>query len=634
MRVDALVATVMSSFAPPPDLVVSQWAEAHRRLPASSAVKGARWSNDTAPYLIEIMDAACDPVVRRLVIMGASQTGKSEAIHNTVGYFIEHDPSTVLWVMPSFEDAKRRSRGALSDLIRSTPSLKAVVRGRRAPRGVQESESTMLEKVYPGGSLILAGSGTPNTFAGVSALRVIADDYERFARLDEGSPDVLLTNRTASFDNGLVVFISSPLLVDGLIHTQFKTTDQRRLHVPCLSCRFESWITWQDAKHFHVVYEGKDPRTARVMCPSCESRFDEPSRRRMVAAAWWRPTSEADPSARGYHVPVMISTLGDATLSRMTQKWLEARASGPAALMSFVTTNLAEPWEDRGARMEPQALMSRLESYGDDVDVPENAVGLTGAVDVQIDRMFVGVYGWGVGAECWVVDWREIPGDPLHPETQTALLSMLAETYRHVSGLRLPILLTAIDSGYLPDRVAYTLAAKRPRRIVAVKGIGGRFGEPSILKYDPRKPPALLNVDGLKLETALGLEMAVPGPGYLHLSRRVCDEVYLAGLVAEHRETKRRNGVATMVWVQDRPTNHPQDCAGYGRAALKLLARMAGARSEIALLDKLEKVQSEAIRTMQPVGGEPLAPPAALPPKKEPWLGHRHRPGGWLKGGR
>jgi phage terminase large subunit GpA-like protein len=593
---NALVAATMPGFAPPPDLTVSQWAEHHRRLPASSASSGARWSNATTPYLVEIQDAACDPAVRRLVVMGASQVGKSEALHNVVGYWVQHDPSTLLWLMPSFEDAKRRSRGALADMIRSTPSLRTIVRGRRAPRGAHENESTLLEKVYPGGSLILAGSGTPNSFAGVSARRAIADEFERFAAIAEGAPDVLLTNRTSAFYDGFVAFLSTPLLVDGKIHQQFKLTDQRRYFLRCEACGHEAYTAWQDAERFHVTYRDKDPDSARLTCPGCDVAHDEAARRRMVAAGQWRPTAEpVDATARGYHLPATISTLGDVTLSRLVAKWLAARASGPAALMSFVNTVLAEPWEDRGARVEPHALAARLEHYGDGIDAPAGVVCLTAGVDVQIDRFEVSIFGWGRGSEAWVVDSHVVPGDPTSADVQAALLAALDERYVHADGHRLPIVLTAIDAGYLPERVAYALAARRPRRIIAVKGVGGRFGEPSILKFDPNQPPAALNVDGLKLETALGLELAAPGPGYLHLSRRCCDEEYLAQLCAEHRETKRRNGVATMVWVEDRPRNEALDTAVYARAALKLLTRLSGARTEDSMLTRMaDRLRSHA----------------------------------------
>ena len=255
--------------------------------------------------------------------------------------------------------------------------------------------------------------------------------------------------------------------------------------------------------------------------------------------------------------------------------------------MSFVTTSLAEPWEDRGSRVEPHALAARLEDYGAGIDVPAGVVCLTAGVDVQIDRFEVQVLGWGFGGEAWVIDAHVVPGDPTHPEVQAALLAALDERYRHASGVPLAIVATAVDAGYLPDKVAHALASRRPRRILATKGVGGRFGEPSILKFDAHKPPALVNVDGLKLETHLGIEMATPGPGYLHLNRRCCDEEYLAQLCAEHRETKRRNGVASLVWVEDRTRNEALDTAVYARAALKLLTRISGARSEEAMLRRM-----------------------------------------------
>src|SRR5690606_733085 len=331
--------------------------------------------------------------------------------------------------------------------------------------------------------------------------------------------------------------VGTPLLKGGPIDAQFALTDQRRYMLRCASCGHETYTTWSDPRHFHVTYEDRDPETARLACPACDARHDEIARRRMVGAGRWQPTAEPmDPGARGYHLPAMIATLGDVTLPRLVTRWLTARASGPAALMVFVTTTLAEPWEDRGARVEPHALTARLEHYGDGIDAPAGVVVLTAGVDVQIDRFEVAVYGWGRGGEAWLVDAHTVPGDPTSPDVQAALLAALDERYQHASGARLPIALTALDSGYLPDRVAYALAARRPRRILAVKGIGGRFGEPSILKYDGRKPPAAIGVDSLKLENALALEVPTPGPGYLHLSARVADEEFLAQLCSEHRE--------------------------------------------------------------------------------------------------
>jgi phage terminase large subunit GpA-like protein len=81
----------------------------------------------------------------------------------------------------------------------------------------------------------------------------------------------------------------------------------------------------------------------------------------------------------------------------------------------------------------------------------------------------------------------------------------------------------------------------------------------------------------------------------MHLSRRCCDEEHLAQLCAEHRETKRRNGVATMVWVEDRAANHALDCSVYARAALRLLTRLSGARTDDGMLTRMaERLEATA----------------------------------------
>ena len=64
---------------PEPQMTVSQWADAYRRLPSTSAEPG-RWRTDRTPYLREIMDAlsVASPIERVAIIKGA-QTGGTEA---------------------------------------------------------------------------------------------------------------------------------------------------------------------------------------------------------------------------------------------------------------------------------------------------------------------------------------------------------------------------------------------------------------------------------------------------------------------------------------------------------------------------------------------------------------------------
>jgi len=537
------------------------------------------------------MDAVHEPGVRTIALKGCHQSGKSEALHNILGYFIEHDPCPILFVHPTAQVAEEWSKERLGDMIRSTPALRAVIRDKRQPRGSSESESTLSLKMFPGGFLALGGANTPNTFARRSVRLAIGDDVDRFPAVvgDEGDPADLLINRTTSFYDALAIFVSTPTLKGGRIDTLYTRSDRRQFVVPCLGCGREDWITWRDVAHFRVVFDGHDPETARLECPDhahggCGAQMMEPERRTMIAAGRWQPTAGAQETGLvGFHLPAMVSTLGNVTLPTLVEKWLSARARGKESLRVFINTSLAEGWEDRGARMEPQGLFARREAYGGEgVEVPAAAPVLTAGVDVQVDRFELQVIAWGPGGERWVIDWRTIPGNPKHAETRAALLEALSRRYTHAAGVQLPIRSTCIDSGYATEEVYDFVLAHQARKIYATKGYAGRGGEPivgkpSAKRYGRSPRPVLLypiNVDDAKGDVLASLQLASPGPGYLHFPQRdTIDEEYFAQLCAEHRETRyNKGGVAThTVWVLDRERNEALDTAVLALAAFRLL---------------------------------------------------------------
>ena len=74
------------AFDVPPDLTVSQWADAYRMLSPEASAEPGKWRTDRAPYQKEIMDAVSDDRCYKVVIMSSAQVGKSEIILNTLGY--------------------------------------------------------------------------------------------------------------------------------------------------------------------------------------------------------------------------------------------------------------------------------------------------------------------------------------------------------------------------------------------------------------------------------------------------------------------------------------------------------------------------------------------------------------------
>jgi phage terminase large subunit GpA-like protein len=596
MPPDTLIAEWAPAAAPPPDLTVSQWAEEKRMLPETSGARGGKWRNATAPYLVGIMDARHEPGVKTIVVMKAAQCGGSEALHNILGYSIEHDPCATLFIHPTIAQAEEWSKERLADIIRSTPVLSAVVRDRRQPKGSHAAESTLSFKVFPGGWLALGGANSENSFARRSARQAFGDDVDRWPPVvgEEGDPADLLANRVTTFHDGLLAFVSTPTLKHGRIDTLYARSDQRRFIVPCLACGREDWITWNDVKHFRVTFDERDPETARVECPSveyggCGAHLFEPERRQMIAEAGarddhgWRATTAPQQSGLvGFHLPAMISTLG-ISLPMLVDKWLSARAKGKESLRVFINTALAEGWEDRGAKMEPHLLMQRREDYGEGIEVPAPAVCLTAGVDVQDNRFEVQVMGWGPASERWVVDQRVVDGDPKRVETRTLLIEALSRRYTHASGHLLPIHAVCVDTGYATEEMYEFVLTYQARRIFATKGYGRKSGEPIVGKPSEKRagrsarPVRLypINVDDAKADILGGLTAAAPGPGYLHfpLHLDTINEEYFAQLCGEHRETVyNKGGIAThTVWVQDRERNEALDTAVLCLAALRLL---------------------------------------------------------------
>src|SRR6185295_7323003 len=241
---DYATKSFVSAWTPRPKFTVSQWADAERLLPETSAARGARWRTEHTPYLRAIMDSIVDPDVKKVALMKAAQTGGTEAAMNMIGFLIAHEPTAMLYVLPTFDDAKKFSKLKLADMIRTTPALRAAVHDRRMSKGDMRSESTVLMKQFAGGSLTLGGAGTPNTFAMMSVRIAFGDDLDRWEALDEGDPADLLMNRVRTFHDGRAVFISTPTFKGAPIDSLYSRSDQRRYFLTCPNCKLADWTTW------------------------------------------------------------------------------------------------------------------------------------------------------------------------------------------------------------------------------------------------------------------------------------------------------------------------------------------------------------------------------------------------------
>lgn len=146
--------------------------------------------------------------IEQVVLMWASQTGKTELVNNLVGFFIDHEPSPILVLQPTLEMAKNWSETRLAPMIRDCPSLA----GRVADSKSRDSGNTKLQKVFLGGSISVCGANSPASLASRPIRILLCDEVDRMpdSAGTEGDPIALATRRTDTFHNALIVKTSTP----------------------------------------------------------------------------------------------------------------------------------------------------------------------------------------------------------------------------------------------------------------------------------------------------------------------------------------------------------------------------------------------------------------------------------------
>lgn len=287
-----------------------------------------------------------------------------------------------------------------------------------------------------------------------------------------------------------------------------------------------------------------------------------------------------------WHVSALYSPLGWFSWRKAAQQFVEAdkggfvEETGESLMQVFANTVLGEAYEIAGEQPKDAVLKLRAEPYQLG-QVPAGGLLLTAGVDVQGDRLEIKVKAYGRGQESWLVDYQRIyyPVGATKPTADTweQLIALRDKAYPHAGGATVRIAAMAIDSGYLTADV-YDFARKWARKhIIATKGVSGR-GKPLLglptateVSHQGRKIKTggkvwPMGVDTAKEQVYKQLEIAEPGPGYMHFPAGLPDEYY-EGLTAEKLVRKRRRGVDTIEWVKVRDRNEPLDLEVMCRAA-------------------------------------------------------------------
>lgn len=646
--IDAVIARAMGAWRPPPRLSLSDWSERYFVLSAETAAEPGRWRS--LPYQVEILNSITDPSVTQVTVEKSARVGYSLMMSCAIGFYMHQDPTSILVVQPTVDDAKNFSKETIAPMLRDVPVLSRLVtrdieeKG-KGTKGTKDASSTLQHKAFPGGILSLIGANSGAGFRRVSRRVIMFDEVDAYppSAGSEGDQINLGMKRSEAFHNRKIIAGSTPLIAGASrIEELFLAGDQRRYHVPCPHCGHMDFLVFdRKAERGHAMRWPEDePQSAYFECSRNGCRIEHKDKRWMVERGKWIPDNPgANPAHRSYHLWSALSYSPNASWGQIATEFLEAKRGGPEKLKTFVNTTLGETWKERGEAPEWERLYQRREKYKIGT-APDGIVVLTAGVDVQKDRFVCEVVGWAPNKESWSVDVDELYGDTALESTWRQLDELLARTFPRDGGA-LPIAMLAVDSGYNTQMV-YNWARRHPMsRVIATKGVSGSralVGAPSPVEVTVRGRqlrrgykvwPVGVDIAKAELYGWLRLSIAEDGvvpPGYCHFPEHA--EGYFKQLTAEHLVTvvNRRTHRAKMEWqVLPNRENHVLDA--------RILARVAAAVLGIDRLKPKQVSPPAPAAPRAPAPSSPAAPAAqADEPKREAfWKRPRAPSGGWFK---
>ena len=592
--INRTVRRAFSSYKPPEDITVSQWAGKYRVLSRENAAEAGRWRNSRTPYLVEIMDSFTDPRVKKISVASGSQVGKSELLNNIMGYIIHQDPASTLFVQPTVDDAKKYSRLRIAPMIRDSDPL----RERVADVKSRDSGNTMLQKKFPGGMLTMVGSNSPSGLASTPCKYVLGDERDRWALSagTEGDPWKLAEARTTTFYNAKMVEVSTPTIKGAsAIEKGYNAGTRERWCHQCPDCGEWVELQFDDFKfQFETIKQDRNKKDFFVTstgwcCPCCGTLHTE-EEMRAAPVKWIAQNPDA---IKNGHRSFKLSAFASPWVhwESIAYKFLIAK-DDPAQLQTFYNTVLGDWWEDRGGTIDNEDAMSRREDYGtcadgSPVELPEGVLVLTCGVDCQNDRLEYEVVGHGFYGETWGIKKGVCMGDPNTDAPWQRLDDVIDHTYTFKDGKGLKLSITFVDSGGLRTQDVYNQCrARLGKRVFAIKGQGGD-GVP--FTKPPTKIKQVVNgktigqlwlyslgVDAGKADVMNNIRVQEPGPKYCHFPldhSRGYDSRYFEGLLSEKLVQKTTNGRTKWAWekISEHIRNEPLDCRVYALAAFRVL---------------------------------------------------------------
>ena len=659
-----------SGLRPPPRISVSEWAAKYRRFPDDAPYPG-RWRHETAPYLVEIMDALSphDPC-EEVIIPKCAQSGGTAAVENWIGFVSDVAPGPMLFVQATLKAALEWAGEKLWPMFEATPRLDPARGGTIRALGESSGDGSTKHKVRFAGSngfVLLAGANSAPSLRQRTVRYAVEDDLDQAPDdVDgQGSSEVMVDQRLKVYRRQGIskrAKISTPTIrgaskIDAAATAE--GVDRRRYHLKCPHCLSRFAPIWDPAPDGErdIHWPDGQPEKAYLVPRCCGAVIQHWQKSSMsMADGWLSVEIDGEPTPlhmdeetfqqlrarmpqsrkRAFHIGGLITTFQ--TWSDVAVEFVACRGD-QNKLKAWVMLTLGLPFELRGATPDHDKLKDlRAQDWGQG-QTPVGAIVVTIGVDVQGDGVYAERVGWGENAESWSLDQRFIPGatDVAGEGAWADLEAYCRQPTIFPGGKAVSPDQICVDAGY-HTAAAEAFCRLRPNRLPVFGRAGWTrpiLGRGENLRYERQGSRSgfaskkaedkayLVGVDGVKLafygylrstlriaeeERKSGTEVPSKPRGLCHFSRDTPDE-WFEMVTAETIEVQITAGYPRKVWKPlPGRQNHYLDCRVYNTAAAEKL-----------MLDTLgpadwARLRAERYASKDPAQGDLLAGTSPIAP--------------------
>jgi phage terminase large subunit GpA-like protein len=517
--------------APPPKIESARWIAENVVLPGD--VSDTAGAMTLFPYQVGICEACDDPAMERVTWQKPARVGASTLMVGIAANFVKNDPSNILVVQPTQDDARDFVVSTVEPIFNASPSLAGLL--------VQDEKNrdTIQSRRFPGGWFKCVGAA-PRNLRRHFVRVLILDETDGYLPSPEGNPLKLAENRTRTARNRLIIQASTPTDAEtSNIARAYAESDQRIYEVECPQCGEHFEPRWE-----HVKWSKGDsgehlPETAHMVCPASGCVIEESSKAAMVKAGRWRATKPNVKGHAGFKCTALISTIEHARWPQVVREFLEAK-DDPGSLKVWTNTLLGDAWLDRaGEGLDENALQQRAEPFGLEA-IPADVRVITMGVDVQAYGLECVTLGHSA-TQMFVLAFETIHAPPTSETAWQELDQLLRRRFAHPLGATIGYDAAAVDSGdgNTTDIVYRFTKPRAGRRVFSIKG----YAEGPLIERSRKHWLYTIGTDGCKSRVYGLLE----GGAHIRFSHDLPTRFYVE-LASERRVTYYKAGQPRKRW--------------------------------------------------------------------------------------